>query len=219
MTTGSALIVGVGPGLGLALARAFAAAGHPVGLFGRDVARLTGYAGELEEAGHHALAFQADVTDPDELTAALRRAVDELGAPDVVVYNVGILERDRPLELDLETWTTRLAANVTGAKVTTDAVLPQLRDGRGTLLFTSGGLSVAPDPDLTSLSVGKAALRAYVHALHDDLRDGGVHATSITIDGVIDGDEPRLAADALARDYVDLHHQAADDWRPELVRP
>jgi NAD(P)-dependent dehydrogenase (short-subunit alcohol dehydrogenase family) len=218
MTAAPALIVGVGPGLGFALAKAFAAAGHPVGLFGRDARRLTDHARELEEAGHHALAFQADVTDPDGLTAALRLAVDELGAPEVVVYNVGVLVQDRPTELDLETWNGRLAANVTGAKVTTDAVLPLLRDGRGTLLFTGGGLSMEPNPDLTSLSVGKAALRAYVHALHADRREAGVHVTTVTIDGVIGGDVPALAPDALAADYVELHRQAPDEWRPELVR-
>lgn len=218
MPASPALIVGVGPGLGSALAKAFADAGHPVGLFGRDVERLTGYAHELEEAGHHALAFQADVTDPDGLTAALRRAVDELGAPEVVVYNVGVLVEDRPMDLDLETWNGRLAANVTGAKLTTDAVLPLLKDGRGTLLYTGGGLAVSPNPDLTSLSVGKAALRAYVHALHDDRKDAGIHASTVTIDGVIGGENPALAPDALARDYVELHRQTAEQWRPELVR-
>ena len=40
MSLGTAVIVGVGPGLGLELARTFANAGHPVAMLARDKAKL-----------------------------------------------------------------------------------------------------------------------------------------------------------------------------------
>ena len=36
----------------------------------------------------------------------------------------------------------------------------------GSLLFTGGGLALAPSPEYTALSVGKAGLRAFAQALH-----------------------------------------------------
>jgi NAD(P)-dependent dehydrogenase (short-subunit alcohol dehydrogenase family) len=217
MSKGSALIVGVGPGLGLALAKAFAADGHVVALFGRDLERLAGYVSQLEADGQTARAFQADAGDAADLTAALRRAADELGAPDVLVYNAAVLSPDRPTELDAEAWTHALTVNITGAKVAAETVLPLLREGRGSLLFTGGGLALAPSADYTALSVGKAGLRAFVQALHEDRQGSSVHVTSVTVAGYIGAGEPRFEAPTIAQAYLDLHHQTEDQWQAELV--
>jgi NAD(P)-dependent dehydrogenase (short-subunit alcohol dehydrogenase family) len=217
MSNGPALIVGVGPGLGLALAKAFAADGHAVALFGRDLERLAGYGSQLEADGHTAGAVQADAGDPADLAAALRRAIDELGAPDVLVYNAAALSPDRPTELDAQAWTRALTVNITGAKIAADTVLPLLRDGRGSLLFTGGGLALAPSAEFTSLSVGKAGLRAFAQALHEDQRGSGVHVSSVTIAGYIGSGEPRFEPENIAQAYLDLHHQTEDQWQNELV--
>jgi NAD(P)-dependent dehydrogenase (short-subunit alcohol dehydrogenase family) len=217
MSKGSALIVGVGPGLGLALAKAFAADGHVVALFGRDLERLAGYVSQLEADGQTARAFQADAGDAADLTAALRRAADELGAPDVLVYNAAVLSPDRPTELHAEAWTHALTVNITGAKVAAETVLPLLREGRGSLLFTGGGLALAPSADYTALSVGKAGLRAFVQALHEDRQGSSVHVTSVTVAGYIGAGEPRFEAPTIAQAYLDLHHQTEDQWQAELV--
>jgi hypothetical protein len=52
------------------------------------------------------------------------------------------------------------------AVIAADAVLPALRDGRGSLPFTGGGYALYPSKKFASLSVGKAALRTYVEMLH-----------------------------------------------------
>jgi NAD(P)-dependent dehydrogenase (short-subunit alcohol dehydrogenase family) len=217
MSKGPALIVGVGPGLGLALVNAFAADGHAVALFGRDQERLSSYVSQLEADGHAARAFQADAGDASDLAAALRRAADELGAPDVLVYNAAALSPDRPTELDAQAWTRALAVNITGAKVAADTVLPLLREGRGSLLFTGGGLALAPSPEYTALSVGKAGLRAFAQALHEDRQGSGVHVSTVTITGYIGAGEPRFEAETIAQAYLDLHHQTEDQWQAELV--
>ncbi|MFC4508569.1 MULTISPECIES: SDR family NAD(P)-dependent oxidoreductase [Streptomyces] len=217
MSKGTALIIGVGPGLGLALAEAFARDGHPVVLFGRDAERLKKYAAELTSQGFTAGAYQADAGDPEALRASLSQAVDDLGAPEVLVYNAAVLQTDTPTGLDATAWAQTLAVNVTGAVVAARTVLPLLRDGRGSLLFTGGGFALHPSPEYTTLSVGKAALRAYVQALHDDQRDSGVHASTVTVAGMIGGEDPRFAPEALAAVYLGLHHQTKDQWQAELV--
>ncbi|MFG2476328.1 SDR family NAD(P)-dependent oxidoreductase [Streptomyces fagopyri] len=95
MALGTAVIVGVGPGLGLALARTFADAGHPVALLARDKARLDTYAGELASAGHEVRSYATDAADPDDLRAALHSAITESGAPDVLGTTSGCFARTR----------------------------------------------------------------------------------------------------------------------------
>jgi NAD(P)-dependent dehydrogenase (short-subunit alcohol dehydrogenase family) len=217
MALGTAVIVGVGPGIGLELSRAFGDAGHPVAMLARDKAKLDAYAAELASAGVTVRGYVADAADPDSLRAALGSAVSELGAPDVLVYNVGVLRRDSPIGGDHQDWIENTAVNVLGAKVAADAVLPELRDGRGSLLFTGGGYAVRPSRDFASLSVGKAALRAYVQVLHNQLAGTGVHATSVTVTAAIGAGEGRFDPAVLAQAYLKLHNQPEAEWEHELV--
>jgi NAD(P)-dependent dehydrogenase (short-subunit alcohol dehydrogenase family) len=218
MTNGTAIIIGVGPGLGLALARTFAAAGHPTALLARNPDRLDQYTQELHTPERPARAYATDAADPASLRTAIHAATTDLGAPEVMVYNAALLRTDTPTDGDDTGWNNALAVDVLGAKISAETVLPQLRDGRGSLLFTGGGLALAPSPDYASVSVGKAALRAYVQALHSQLTGTEVHATSVTITGFIGGGEERFDPSVLAQAYLDLHHQPTTDWKPELLR-
>jgi NAD(P)-dependent dehydrogenase (short-subunit alcohol dehydrogenase family) len=216
MALGTAVIVGVGPGIGLELSRAFAGAGHPVAMLARNKAKLDAYAAELASTGQDVRGYATDVADPGNLRAAIHSAIADLGAPDVLVYSVAVLDSDSPLGGDDQKWATNTAVDVLGARVAADAVLQELRDGRGSLLFTGGGYALHPSTKFSSLSVGKAALRAYVQLLHDQLAGTGVHATSVTITKTI-GSEPRFEPATLAQAYLSLTKQPESEWQHELV--
>lgn len=211
---GTAVVVGVGPGLGLALAHTFANAGHPVAMLDRDKARLD--AAELAPAAQDVRGYVTDAADPDNLRSALHSAITELGPPDVLAYHVGAVRKDSPVGGDDKDWIDGTAIRVLGARVAANAVRPELRDGRGSLLFTGGGFALHPSKEYASLSVGKAALRAYVQVLHDQLAGTGVHATIVTITKGI-GSAPRFNSAALAQAYLELHNQPETKWQPELV--
>jgi NADP-dependent 3-hydroxy acid dehydrogenase YdfG len=218
MALGTAVIVGVGPGIGLELARTFAEAGHPVAMLARNKAKLDTYAADLASTNQEVRGYAADAADPDNLRAAIHAAITELGAPDVLVYNAGVIREDSAIGGDDQDWAHVTAINVLGARVAANAVLPELRDGHGSLLFTGGGYALAPAKDYASLSVGKAALRAYVNVLHDQLAGTGVHATSVTIMQEIGSGVPRFDPAVLAQGYLELHHQPDTEWQHELVR-
>jgi NAD(P)-dependent dehydrogenase (short-subunit alcohol dehydrogenase family) len=181
-----------------------------------DKTRLDTDAAELASTGQHVRGYAADAADPGSLRAALHSAITELGAPDALVYHVGAVRKDSPIGGDDQDWANGTAIRVLGARVAANAVLPELREGRGSLLFTGGGFALHPDKEYASLSVGKAALRAYVQVLHDQLAGTGVHATTVTITKGI-GSEPRFDAAALAQAYLELHNQPETEWQPELV--
>ncbi len=142
------------------LARAFANAGHPVAMLDIDKARLDTDAAELASTGQDVCGYVADAADPDNLRAAVHSAITELGGPDVLVYHVGAVRKDSPIGGDDQDWANGTAVRVLGARVAANAVLPELRDGRGSLLFTGGGFALHPSKEYASVSVGKAALRA-----------------------------------------------------------
>jgi short-subunit dehydrogenase len=217
MSLGTAIIVGAGPGLGIALARTFATAGHNIALLARTAGKLETFANELRHDDVDVRGYSADASDPASLRGALSRAIDELGAPEVLVYNAALLRADTPTDGDDEGWFNALSVDVLGAKIAAETVLPALSGNRGSLLFTGGGLALAPSPEYASISVGKAALRAYASALHSQQKGNDAHVTSVTIAGNIGGGDNRFDPDALAGLYLGLHRQPATEWTDELL--
>lgn len=216
MSRGTAIVIGVGPGLGLGLVKAFHDAGHPVAMFGRNEERLNGFASDLA-GGEPVGVYAADVADREVLRAGIASAIADLGAPEVLLYNAAVLRADTPTDGDDEGWLNSFAVNTLGAKVATEAVLPHMRSG-GSLLFTGGSLANHPSPDYASLSVGKASLRAYVRTLAAEQAPKGIRATVITIAGVIDGGSEALSSAVLGETYLELHRQDATDWEAEITR-
>ena len=80
------LITGCSSGLGRALAEAVIAAGHNVVVTARDQGKVADLA---EGNTDRVLALPLDVTDPQQVTDAVRQAEERFGGIDVLVNNAG----------------------------------------------------------------------------------------------------------------------------------
>jgi len=97
-----AVVLGVGPGLGAAVARRFAREGFAVGLMARGKDKLTPVQAEIEKDGGTALSIATDATNPASVAAAFAQVRDQLGAPEVFVYNAGAFQLGGILEVTPE---------------------------------------------------------------------------------------------------------------------
>lgn len=73
----AALVTGASSGIGSATAKALAAEGATVALLARRADRLAELKAEIESAGGTALVVTADVTDADQVAAAVGRTIAE----------------------------------------------------------------------------------------------------------------------------------------------
>jgi NADP-dependent 3-hydroxy acid dehydrogenase YdfG len=121
-----ALVTGASSGIGAATARALAAEGAAVALLARRADRLAELAAEIEAAGGTALAAPADVTDADQVAAAVAATVDRLGRLDTLVNNAGLLRMGVAAEAPLEDWDDLVSVNVNGVLYATRVALPHL---------------------------------------------------------------------------------------------
>lgn len=110
-----AVVLGVEPGLGAAVARRFAGEDFDVALMARREEGLTETRREIEAEGGKALPVSADATDPDSIAAAFGRVRDELGDPEVLVYNAGAFQMGGVLEVSPAQFDECFKANCAGA--------------------------------------------------------------------------------------------------------
>jgi NAD(P)-dependent dehydrogenase (short-subunit alcohol dehydrogenase family) len=209
------VIVGAGAGLGAAVAARFAREGLPVAAIARSQAVHEVAAGVRTQTSAPVLALRADSTDRAALYAAIDVAVDAHGVPDVLVYNAAIIQSDRPGELSRQQHLDAWSVNVLGAMDAATYLAPQMaRTGGGTVIITGG--MPRPVSRSTSLSLGKAGVRALTRILDQEYSELGVHVATVTVDcAIVPGtdSDPEL----IAEHYWALHRQPRAQWQHEIV--
>jgi NAD(P)-dependent dehydrogenase (short-subunit alcohol dehydrogenase family) len=227
-----AAVLGVGSGLGAAVARRFASEGFAVALMARNEDGLSEIQREIEDGGGTALPISADATDPASVEASFRRVRDEIGDPEVFVYNAGAFQMGGILEIPPDRFDDCFKANCAGAFYAAQQVLPAMLDeGSGTILLTGATASLRGSARFSALAVGKFGLRALAQSMAREFGPQGIHVAHIVIDGQINTPRMRemspdreehtmLSPDAIAETYWQLHSQDRTTWTLELdLRP
>lgn len=210
-----AIVIGAGPGIGTSVARRLAREGITVGVLARSAATVAGTLESLAGVGPRAAGVTADVTDEPGLRAALDELVGHVGIPEVLVYNAALIHFDALGQFTAQEHLDAFAANVVGAITAVTHLAPGMVEaGRGTILLTGG----MPDavPEVTSLSIGKAALRGLAELLARAYEPSGIHVATVTVAGpVAPGSD--FDPDEIADLYWRMHAQPADAWQRQLV--
>jgi NAD(P)-dependent dehydrogenase (short-subunit alcohol dehydrogenase family) len=208
------LLIGAGPGVGAAVVRRFGREGFRSTLISRGGA-LDQLAPELRGRGLEIEAISADIADLEGYRRTLERIFSATGAPGVVVYNAALPDPGEILDTTVERLRTAHDVDAIGAVVAGQVVVPVMRAaGGGTLLVTGGGFADNPVPALATLSMGKAAVRSAQTLIAASVRDDGIHAATVTIDGVVKpGTE--FDPDKIAELFWTAHTDSKDAWRTE----
>jgi NAD(P)-dependent dehydrogenase (short-subunit alcohol dehydrogenase family) len=227
-----AAVLGVGPGLGAAVARRFAREGLAVGLMARGEESLAAAREEVEGSGGTALTVTADATDAASVASAFNRVREELGAPEVFVYNAGAFQMGGILELSPEQFDDCFRANCSGAFYGAQQVLPAMVErGRGTVILTGATAALRGSARFAALATGKFGLRALAQSMAREFGPQGIHVAHVIIDGQINTprlreDQPdreeitTLSPESIAETYWQLHAQNPTAWTLELdLRP
>ena len=122
----NAIITGAGKGIGKAMAIALAQEGVNIGLMARTVSDLQILAEELKQYGVKTATATVDVSDIENVNAAVTQVKSELGVIDILINNAGTASFGPFLELEPSRWEEIVKVNLFGAYYTTRAVLPEM---------------------------------------------------------------------------------------------
>ena len=221
-----ALIVGAGSGLSASLARRCAADGMRVGLVARTIKKLDALAAEIG-----ARAFACDATSAKSVKQLFTAVENQLGAPDLVIYNPSARAKGSIVDLDpLEVEKVLMVTCFGGFLVAQQAAKLMLQRGHGSILFTGASASVKGYANSAPFAMGKFGLRGLAQSMARELAPKGIHVAHFVIDGSIatpsaPGLDPRtpddkLDPDAIAANYLAIHHQHRSAWTWEVeLRP
>jgi len=171
-----------------------------------------------------------DVTDEKSIKAAFQQIRDTLGTPTVLVYNAsGPVARGGILGMDIELVKTRWNVDCLGALLCAREVIPgMLREGGGTLLFTSATSAFRGSKMLPAFAIAKHGLRALSQSIAKEFAESGIHSVHIRLDCTLD--VPKYKAkypngkfgsiEEIAKTYHYLTTQHKLAWTNELdIRP
>ena len=226
----TAVVFGVGPGLGWALARRFVTEKMQVGAVARDKTKLDAM---IESGGCDGVrSYAADVSNGEDVLRVFDSVDDDLGEPDLVVFNAGAFQKGNVLDIDPADFERCWRIGCLGGLLVGQAAARRMvKRGRGTIIFTGATAALRGSAGFANLAVPKFGLRALAQSMARELGPQGVHVGFVIIDGQIDSERYRhlidergkdslLAPDAIAELYLQLHRQPRSAWSHEIdVRP
>ena len=146
MTTGTlhghiALVTGGSRGIGAAIVRSLAEAGAAVAVNYRErTSEANTLVKTIGEAGGHAIAVAADVSQADAVAQMVQRVKSDLGPIDILINNAGIAITRGIEDLSETDFDQTIAVNLKSVFLCTQAILPMMRNkGWGRIVNISSG--------------------------------------------------------------------------------
>ncbi len=176
-----AVVTGAGSGLGRATAIQLAAEGAAVACLDVVTEAVEKTAAEI---GGKAKAYTADVSDPKSVRAAVDGAASDLGRIELVFNCAGIGRFSHSEETSFEEWSKIIAVNLTGTFLVSQAALPYLLDGGGSIVNIASNAGLMGQPYSAAYCASKAGVVNLTKSLADEFLKRGVRVNAIAPGGI-----------------------------------
>ena len=179
MTQKVAIVTGSARGIGAATARRLAADGMAVAVLDLDEAACAGTVKEIEDACGRALAVGADVSQTEQVLAAVERVAAELGGPAVLVNNAGVLRDNLLFKMSDSDWDTVLGVHLRGAFLMTRAAQKYMVEQRYGRIVNLSSSSALGNRGQVNYSAAKAGMQGLTKTLAIELGPFGITANAV----------------------------------------
>lgn len=174
------MITGAGQGIGRHFATRCAAEGAHVVVLDLDETKAQRVASDI---GETATAVGADVSDEQQMAAAITTATERFGAIDALINNASIFATIRmgPFdEIMLDEWNSIMRVNLTGVFVCCKAVAPVMRRQQsGSIINISSSTVLMGRRNYAHYVTSKAGVVGLTRALASELGDDNVRVNAI----------------------------------------
>ncbi|MCR5346583.1 MAG: 3-oxoacyl-[acyl-carrier-protein] reductase [Fretibacterium sp.] len=176
-----ALVTGGARGIGRAVALELARGGYNVAVNFRSSAEAAAaLVKELESLGVRAGAFQADVSNREQVEVLFKRIREALGPVGVLVNNAGITHDTLLMRMKAEDWDAVLSANLSSAfYCTKEAVRDMARAKWGRIVTISSVVGITGNAGQANYAASKAGLIGFTKSVAREYAARGITANAV----------------------------------------
>ncbi len=178
----NALITGSTSGIGLGIAEGFAKEGMNLMLNGfGDAAEIEKLrAGLASKFGVKVSYNGADMSNPGQIEAMMRKAASELGGVDILVNNAGIQHVAPVEEFPLAKWDAIIAINMSSAFHTTRMAVPYMKSKSwGRIINVASAHALVASPFKSAYVTSKHGIMGFTKTVALEVAENGVTVNAI----------------------------------------
>ena len=203
-----AIVTGAARGIGAATARRLAADGMAVAVLDLDAATCAGTVDAISAAGGRAFAVGADVSQADQVEAAVGKVAAELGPPAVLVNNAGVIRDNLIFKMTENDWDAVLGVHLRGAFLMSRAAQKHMVDQRFGRIVNLSSSSALGNRGQVNYSAAKAGMQGFTKTLAIELGQFGITANAVA-PGFIVTDMTAATAARIGMPFDDFQAAAA----------
>jgi 3-oxoacyl-[acyl-carrier protein] reductase len=199
----TAIVTGGGRGIGAAIAQRLAKDGNQVAVIDLREADTKDTVAAIEADGGTALGVGADVSNSEQVAAAIERIAKELGEPTILINNAGILRDNLLFKMTDDDWDAVIGVHLRGMFLMTRAVQAfQVKANWGRIVSLSS-TSALGNRGQSNYSAAKAGIQGFTKTLAIELGRYNVTANAIA---------PGFIATDMLRQTAERMHVPFDDF-------
>ena len=175
-----ALVTGSTQGIGKAIAKTFLHAGINVVINSRNEKKVQETVKELSSISRSVIGISADVSKSENVKKIISKIQKKWGSVDILVNNAGVAKFSPILETSEVDWDEMQNINLKGSFLCSRAVLPEMIEKKsGHILTITSVAANKPFQNCSAYSSSKAGALAFMNVLREEVRQFGIHVTSI----------------------------------------
>jgi 3-oxoacyl-[acyl-carrier protein] reductase len=203
-----AVVTGGARGIGAAISRRLAADGMAVGVIDLKEGDCGATVDAIRAADGTAFAAGADVSNNEQVTAAVDAIAAELGPPAVLVNNAGVLRDNLLFKMSDDDWDTVMNVHLKGAFLMSRACQKFMVEQKYGRIISLSSSSALGNRGQANYSTAKAGLQGLTKTLAKELGQFGITANAIA-PGFIVTDMTAATAARVGVDFEDFQKGAA----------
>jgi 3-oxoacyl-[acyl-carrier protein] reductase len=203
-----AVVTGGARGIGAGTARRLAADGLAVAVLDLKEGDCGTTVDAITSAGGRALAVGADVSDADQVQAAVDKVAAELGPPAVLINNAGVIRDNMLFKMTVDDWDTVLNVHLRGSFLMSKACQKYMVDQRFGRIVNLSSSSALGNRGQVNYSAAKAGLQGFTKTLAIELGQFGITANAVA-PGFIATDMTAATAARIGIGFEDFQKAAA----------
>jgi enoyl-[acyl-carrier protein] reductase III len=183
-----ALVTGGSRGIGRAIAIRLGQAGADVAVnFVRHKQAAEEVVKAIEDTGHRAIAYRANVSDQDQLHQMFEELRKDFGRLDILISNAASGVLKPVMELTRHHWDWTMGINAATMLLLVQHAVPMMEGRGGKIVAVSSLGSVRAIPNYSAVGSSKAALESFVRHLAVELAPKNINVNIVSA-GVVETD-------------------------------